>query len=98
MWTGRGGGGVSVRFADGHVTGVAPPNVRNDKDAERRHVSLSLNCGAITSAPSAPTAILAACVGHIDTRKHAEYLACSGPPHRRNFARPVAGQRHGSRS
>src|SRR5262245_4902493 len=24
LWTGRGGGGVSVRFADGSVTGVAP--------------------------------------------------------------------------
>jgi hypothetical protein len=24
LWTGRGGSGVSVRFADGNVTGVAP--------------------------------------------------------------------------
>src|SRR5689334_1340648 len=62
----RGSARVLPRSAEAEERpGARPPSARIDRDSEFRHVSLSPNCGAIKSAPAAPTAIQAACFGHL---------------------------------
>src|SRR5262245_6355043 len=72
------------------VAGELAPPTRHRPNEEL----LSLSCGAIKSAPSAPTATQAACFGHLD-RGRSGRPRCFGPEQVAQIVLRPAGDRTG---